>query len=66
MSKTARALLGLVLGYPTGAAIGGALVSALSGNPHDRGLEMVMTAAFVTGPAGALAGCILARPWRRQ
>lgn len=58
MSRFLRALLGLVLGYVIGAAIGAALISAFSGNTHDKSIEVVMTAAFVTGPIGAILGCI--------
>ncbi len=51
-----RAILGIVGGYLGGAAVGFALVSAFSNNAHDKSLETVMTAAFVTGPIGALLG----------
>lgn len=60
MSRFLRVVLGVVLGYAGGGALGVALVSALSSNSHDKALETVMTAAFVTGPAGALVGLIAA------
>jgi asparagine N-glycosylation enzyme membrane subunit Stt3 len=51
-------LLGLVLGYAMGAASGLALSAVFSGNHHDRLQEMVMTAAFFTGPIGAVLGIV--------
>lgn len=53
-------LLGLVGGYVAGAVLGAVLVSGFSGNTHDKGLEMAMTGAFVTGPIGALVGAVVA------
>lgn len=65
MSKLVRALIGLIAGYATGAAAGLALVTLLSSNTHDKSLETVMTAAFVTGPLGAVIGVVVALMWRR-
>ncbi|MDX2156374.1 MAG: hypothetical protein SFW09_07680 [Hyphomicrobiaceae bacterium] len=56
MSGIARALLGLAGGYVAGALVGAALVFLLSGNTHDKSVEMAMTAVFVTGPLGAVIG----------
>lgn len=58
--------LGLLLGYAAGAAAGMLFVHASSGNRHDRAQEMVMTAAFFTGPIGAIAGLATGLLWRRQ
>ena len=59
MAKFARILLGLALGYAAGVVIGAAWVMAFSGNSHDKSVEMAMTAAFVTGPIGAVTGAVL-------
>lgn len=64
MSKAVRVILGLIGGYAAGAAIGLALVSLASSNTHDKSLEAVMTAAFFTGPLGAVAGVLLALAWK--
>jgi NhaP-type Na+/H+ or K+/H+ antiporter len=53
------ALVGLVGGYALGVAAGLLLVSMGSSNTHDRSLEMAMTAAFVTGPLGAILGIVM-------
>ena len=45
-------------GYGLGAVLGGLLVATVSSNHFDRQMEIVMTAAFVTGPIGALIGFI--------
>lgn len=58
MPKFLKVLLMLVAGYAVGVAAGLLLVSLFSGNTHDRGMELVMTAAFVTGPIGAVIGLI--------
>ena len=63
MSRAVHAILGIALGFALGAAIGYGLVAGLSGNRHDKSLEMVMTAAFVTGPLGALLGLVIGL-WR--
>ena len=53
-------------GYAGGAALGALLVQLLSSNVHDKAMETVMTAAFVTGPAGAAAGAVAAWMWTRR
>jgi hypothetical protein len=60
-----RAIAGLLLGYVAGAGFGALAVAALSSNMHDKSLEIVMTAAFVTGPIGAVVGCIVGLLFRR-
>jgi len=56
--RAVRVLLGLIGGYLAGVGIGALLITLLSGNTHDKSVEMAMTAAFVTGPIGALIGAI--------
>ncbi|MBG0799140.1 hypothetical protein IYX23_15825 [Methylocystis sp. L43] len=58
MRRVIFAILGLLAGYAAGAILGGTLISLLSGNTHDKDLEIVMTSAFVTGPLGALIGLL--------
>ena len=58
MPKFLKVLLMIVAGYAIGVAAGLLLVSLFSGNTHDRGMEQVMTAAFVTGPIGAVIGLV--------
>jgi hypothetical protein len=58
MHRVLFVISGLLAGYAAGAAFGGTLVSVFSGNVHDKDLEIVMTAAFVTGPLGALIGLL--------
>lgn len=53
------ALIGLVAGYLVGALAGYGLIGMLSSNIHDKPLEMAMTAAFVTGPLGAVVGLVV-------
>lgn len=60
MSKFVRGVLGLIAGYAVGLAAGALLVSLFSTNSHDKDLEVIMTAAFVTGPLGALSGVVIA------
>lgn len=60
MPKLLRALLGLVAGYLAGAMLGYLAITLLSGNTHDKALEAAMTAAFVAGPLGAIAGLVVA------
>lgn len=60
MRRILLSLLGLVLGYGGGVLAGLALVSLASPNTHDKSVEMAMTAAFVTGPLGAIVGLIAA------
>lgn len=57
--KLVFAVLGLIGGYLAGVGIGALLITLLSGNTHDKSVEMAMTAAFVTGPIGALIGAII-------
>ena len=56
MARLFSALLGLAIGYAAGASAGLGLVTLFSPNTHDKSVETVMTAAFVTGPAGACIG----------
>lgn len=58
MRRFLLAVLGLVGGYAVGVGAGLALVSLFSPNMHDKSVEMAMTAAFVTGPIGAVAGLV--------
>lgn len=60
MPRFLQAIAGVLAGYAAGAAIGALLVFLLSHNTHDKSLEAVMTAAFVTGPIGAIAGLVAA------
>lgn len=64
MRKVFAALAALGAGYAAGAFIGAVLVEIFSGNRHDKSLEAVMTAAFVTGPLGAFIGLLAAIFWR--
>lgn len=66
MPAILRLLLGLVAGYAAGAAAGLGLVEVFSSNVHDKSQEAAMTAAFVTGPAGAVLGAILALVYRSR
>lgn len=52
------ALAGLFIGYLAGAFVGALLVQQVSTNRHDKAQEVAMTAAFVTGPIGAVLGAI--------
>lgn len=63
MSKILIGVFGCIAGYLVGAGAGAALVAMLSANVHDKSLETVMTAIFVTGPAGAVIGAIAALVW---
>lgn len=60
MSGLIRVILGAVAGYAVGVAVGAVLISIVSGNTHDKSLEIAMTAAFVTGPIGSVLGLIAA------
>lgn len=60
MARILRVVLGAVAGYAVGAALGAMLITLLSGNTHDKSLETAMTAAFVTGPLGAVIGLLAA------
>ncbi|PWB82343.1 MAG: hypothetical protein C3F11_12365 [Methylocystaceae bacterium] len=68
MRKIAIAFGVSIIGYVGGALAGALGVHFLSTNTHDRSVEAAMTAAFVTGPAGALislAGFLFSAPHRR-
>ena len=52
-------LLGAVGGYFVAALLGYALTNMLSSNAHDRTVEAAMTAAFVWGPLGSIAGFVV-------
>lgn len=58
MRLLAFALAGLIAGYVVGALTGAGAIELLSANTHDKSQEMAMTAAFVTGPIGAVIGAI--------
>ena len=58
MPRFVKVLLLIVAGYAAGAIAGLLLVSLLSTNSHDKSMEMVMTAAFFTGPIGAVVGLV--------
>ena len=58
MPRLARTISFAATGYLAGAIAGLALVSIFSGNSHDKSIEMVMTAAFFTGPVGAVIGLL--------
>jgi hypothetical protein len=53
-----RIILSTILGFAIGVAVGWFAVLAFSSNAHDRNLEAAMTAIFVTGPLGAVAGLV--------
>ena len=52
------ALLGMLIGYPLFAVAGYWAIGLFSGNHFDGSVEASMTAAFVFGPLGAIAGVI--------
>jgi hypothetical protein len=57
MARTlSLSLLAAAASYLLGAFAGGWLVSILSNNQHDRGVEAAMTGAFVLGPLAAVLG----------
>ena len=68
MRRFFSALLGMLIGYPLFAFAGYWAIGLFSGNHFDGSVEASMTAAFVFGPLGALAGiiagAILGRPKR--
>ena len=64
MNKGLLALAMVVLGYAIGALTGYILVLMTSTNTHDVAMEASMTAAFFSGPLGALIGVIVA--WVRS
>jgi hypothetical protein len=59
LGRIARAILWGVAFYVGGLALGIGLVSALSGNAHDRSVEAAMTGAFVVGPIAGVFGLVL-------
>lgn len=63
MPRWLSMLLGAGGGYVLAAVIGFGLVQVLSANRHDRSVEAAMTALFVAGPLGAIAGAVWA--WLR-
>ena len=58
MRRLLTGLFGLVAGYAVVAFLGYWAIQLLSDNAFDRSVEASMTAAFVLGPAGALAGLV--------
>jgi hypothetical protein len=60
MRRFLYALAGIAGGYLAGVGIGAAAITLLSSNTHDGSVEMAMTAAFVTGPIGAVIGLVVA------
>ena len=54
MKRFLLSVLVAAAGYIVGAVAGYVLIGQLSPNSHDRSVEAAMTAAFVTGPLGAL------------
>lgn len=66
MRRALVILGGIFVGYACGAGLGALLVQLFSSNAHDKALEIAMTAAFVTGPAGAAAGAYAAWMWTRR
>lgn len=63
MRRLIAGTLGLFIGYVVGAGIGAGLVEFPSESTHDKDLEIVMTAAFVTGPSGASSGLLAGVLW---
>lgn len=59
MKRFGIALACALLGYVAVALLGYVLIGQFSTNVHDRQLEAAMTAAFVTGPLGAVIGFIV-------
>ena len=66
MIRLIRAVLGTLFGFAIGAIACAVLISLVSGNTHDKSVEMAMTAAFVGGPAGAILGLIAGLMWKRS
>ena len=66
MPRFMRAMLGLIIGFLLGAVGGALLISLFSGNVHDKSLETSMTAAFVTGPLGAIVGMFVGAFWKKR
>jgi predicted lysophospholipase L1 biosynthesis ABC-type transport system permease subunit len=59
MLRILVSLVGLVVGYSAFALAGYGAIAMFSSNGFDRSVEASMTAAFVIGPVGALAGFVL-------
>lgn len=59
MKRFGIALAYSLLGYVAMALLGYVAIGQFSTNVHDRQLEATMTAAFVTGPLGAVIGFIV-------
>ena len=59
MRRFVVGLLCAAAGYPVGALVGYGLVAWLSTNTHDRSVEAAMTAAFVSGPLGAVIAFVV-------
>lgn len=60
MARAVSMVVGLLAGYALGVLAGMALVTVFSANTHDKSVEMAMTAAFATGPVGAITGLLVA------
>ncbi len=56
--RVVTGMLWAAAGYLAGAFGGGWLVSTLSSNAHDPGVEAAMTGAFVIGPLAAIAAFV--------
>lgn len=63
MRKFMLCLAGLIAGYVIGAGLGAAAIQLFSSNTHDKSVELAMTAAFYTGPIGAVIGAVVG--WMR-
>jgi hypothetical protein len=59
MRTFATVAFSAIAGFLVCAVLAYAGVELLSSNTHDRGLEAAMTAIFVGGPVGAIAGGIV-------
>ena len=59
MKRFGIALAHSLLGYVAMALLGYVAIGQFSTNVHDRQLEAAMTAAFVTGPLGAVIDFIV-------
>lgn len=60
MRRWLLSLFVALIAYLAGAFAGGALLLQFSSNTHDRSLEAAMTGAFVSGPAAAIVGFLIA------
>lgn len=58
MKIFALSVLALILGYAVGLFAGMFLINRFSSNTHDKSVESAMTAAFVTGPIGAVLALV--------